>query len=44
MFLLYDYVCLISARLDANYFISTVILNGHAGNMGTDVEAIVIVI
>ena len=44
VFLLYDYKWLISARLDAYYFISTVILNWHAGNMGTDVEAVLIVI
>jgi hypothetical protein len=44
MLLLYEYVWLISARLDAYYFISTVILNGHAGNMETDVEAVLIVI
>jgi hypothetical protein len=44
VFLFYVYVWLISAILDAYCFISTVMLNGHASNMETDVEALLTVI
>ena len=40
MFLFCDYIWLIPANLDACYFISTVILNEHAGNTETGVEAV----